>query len=338
MLSSTADHLYWLGRGMERAENTARMLDVTYRMSLLKQGGVEPHHEWRAMLSISGLHEDFEARYDEPNAAKVLHFMALDEKNPGSIYNSIYTARENARAIRGTITSEMWEALNGTWLEMRRIQAAGIAEDGVSQFFEWVKERSHLSRGIAHGTLLRDDIFRFLRLGTFFERADNTARILDVKYHILLPSVADIGGAADYYHWGALLRSVSAFESYRKVYRDLITPKRVAELLILRPDMPRSLMAAMNEVNRLLQEINGPRAGELLRRCGLLHGELRFGSIDDIFARGLHEYLSEFLERIYDMGDLINTTYFWSTDELPPALPMNSQSFKMPLAGQTMAR
>jgi uncharacterized alpha-E superfamily protein len=244
-----------------------------------------------------------------------MHFMALDEKNPGSIYNSIFTARENARAVRGSITSEMWEALNSTWLEMRGIHAEGIAENGLSPFFEWVKERSHLSRGITHGTLLRDDTYRFLRLGTFFERADNTARILDVKYHILLPSLSEVGGAADYYQWGALLRSVSAFESYRKVYRDQITPKRVAELLVLRPDMPRSLTTCMNVVNRLLQEINGPRAGEVLRRCGLLQGELRFGSIDDIFAHGLHEYLSEFLERIYDMGDLINKTYFWSTDE-----------------------
>ena len=315
MLSSTADHLYWMARSMERAENTARMLDVTYRMSLLRHATAEPHHEWRAMLSISGLHEDFEARYPEPSADNVVHFMALDEKNPGSIYSSLFGARENARAIRGSITSEMWEALNHTWLEMRRIHGEGIAEGGGSPFFEWVKERSHLSRGIAHGTLLRDDTFRFLRLGTFFERADNTARILDVKYHILRPSLSDIGGAADYYQWGALLRSVSAFESYRKVYRDLITPRRVAELLILRPDMPRSLTTCINEVNRLLQEINGLRAGELLRRCGLLHGELRFGSIDDIFERGLHEYLSEFLERIYDLGDLINKTYFWSTDE-----------------------
>ena len=315
MLSRSANDLLWMSRQVERAENTARMLDVTYRMSLLKQAVAEPHHEWRAMLSISGLHEDFEERYDEPSAANVMHFMALDEKNPGSIYNSIFTARENARAVRGSITSEMWEALNSTWLEMRGIHAEGIAENGLSPFFEWVKERSHLSRGITHGTLLRDDTYRFLRLGTFFERADNTARILDVKYHILLPSLSEVGGAADYYQWGALLRSVSAFESYRKVYRDQITPKRVAELLVLRPDMPRSLTTCMNEVNRLIQEINGPRAGELLRRCGLLQGELRFGSIDDIFAHGLHEYLSEFLERIYDMGDLINKTYFWSTDE-----------------------
>lgn len=315
MLSSTADHLYWMARSMERAENTARMIDVTYRMSLLKQAQAEPNQEWRAMISISGLHEDFEARYAEPSAANVMHFMALDEKNPGSIYNSFFNARENARAVRGSITSEMWEALNATWLEMRRIYAEGIAEDGISHFFDWVKERSHLSRGLTYGTMLRDDSFRFLRLGTFFERADNTARILDVKYHILLPSASDVGGAADYYQWSALLRSVSAFESYRKVYRGQITPKRVAELLVLRPDMARSLITCMDEVYGLLQEIDGPRSAELQRRCGQLHSKLRYGSIDDIFEYGLHEYLSEFLEQIYHLGDLINKTYFWSTDE-----------------------
>jgi uncharacterized alpha-E superfamily protein len=204
-----------------------------------------------------------------------------------------------------------------------------------------VKFRSHLSRGVTLGTMLRDEAFRFIRLGTFLERADNTARILDVKYHMLLPRCPDVGGAADYYQWSALLRSVSAFEVYRKVYRDLITPTRVAELLILRPDMPRSLMACMGEVNRLVQEINGPRSTELLRRSGLLHGELRYGTIEGIFAQGLHEYLSDFLERIYELGDLINTTYFWSTDELPNsvfgALPTAPLSFNMPPSSQLMA-
>ena len=325
MLSSTADHLYWMARSMERAENTARMLDVTYRMSLLKRTLIEPHHEWRAMLSISGLHEDFEARYDIPSEKTVLYFMALDKKNPGSIYNSLFLARENARAIRGSITSEMWEALNSTWLEMRRIHTEGIAPDGVSRFFEWVKERSHLSRGIAHGTMLRDNTFRFIRLGSFIERADNTARILDVKYHILLPSLKDVGGAADYYQWSAVLRSVSAFESYRKVYRDQITPKRVAELLILRPDMARSLITCVNEVNRLLHEINGPRSEALIKYCGLFYAKLHAETIDDIFRIGLHEYISEFLEQIFDLGNLINASYFWSTDEEVPPLPINSK-------------
>ncbi len=315
MLSSTAEHLYWMARSMERAENTARMLDVTYRMSLLKQVLIEPHHEWRAMLSISGLHEDFEARYDQPSSDNVLHFMALDEKNPGSIYNSIFKARENARAVRGKITSEMWEALNATWLAMHQIRIEGIDEDGVSKFFDWVKERSHLIRGIAHGTMLRDNTFRFIRLGNFLERADNTARILDVKYHILLPSLKDLGGAADYYQWSSVLRSVSAFESYRKVYRDQITPKRVTELLMLNPDMARSLISCVNEVNRLLHDIDGLHAQPLLNRCGQLHEKLHAETIEDIFRYGLHEYLSEFLEEIYELGKLINTTYFWSKDE-----------------------
>lgn len=314
MLSSTADHLFWMARSMERAENTARMLDVTYRMSLLKHS-MDVFNEWRAMLSISGLHEEYEAHSREVTPAKVMHFMTLDERNPGSIFSSINKARENARAVRGAITSEMWEALNHTWLEMRERQARGISEDGISDFFEWVKERSHLSRGITYGTLVQDDAFRFLRLGTFLERADNTARILDVKYHILLPSLADVGGAVDYYQWSALLRSVSSFEAYRKTYRDVITPMRVAELLVLRADMPRSLAACLQEVDRLVQQINGPRSSELSRWCGLLHAELRFGTVDGIFEQGLHEYLNEFLERIYTLGDLINTTYFWSTDE-----------------------
>jgi uncharacterized alpha-E superfamily protein len=272
-------------------------------------------NEWRAMLSISGLHEQYEALHAEVTPAEVMHFMVLDARNPGSIYNSLGNARENARAVRGAITSEMWEALNHTWLEIRERQVRGMPNDGILEFFDWVKERSHLSRGITYGTLLQDDAFRFLRLGTFLERADNTARILDVKYHILLPSLADVGGAVDYYQWSALLRSVSAFEAYRKTYRDVITPMRVAELLVLRPDMPRSLAHCLNEVNRLIHEINGPRSGELARQCGLLHAKLRFGSVEDIFAQGMHEYLNEFLERIYNLGDLINTTYFWSVDQ-----------------------
>src|SRR5487761_2503288 len=310
MLSSTADHLYWMARSLERAENTARMLDVTYRMSLLKQALTEPYNEWRAMLSISGLHEDFEARYDVPSAANVLHFMALDEKNLGSIFNSIFTARENARAVRGSITSEMWEALNSPWLPVRQFHADGIGEDGVSKFFEWVKERAHLSRGIAHGTMLRDDTFRFIRLGNFLERADNTARILDVKYHILLPSPTDVGGAQDYYQWGALLRSVSAFEAYRKIYRDVIVPLKVAQLLILRMDMPRSLHACMDEIHDILEILAGDTGSEARRMAGELHARLHYGRIEDIMALGLHEYLTDFLAQTHRLGHHINQGFF----------------------------
>lgn len=319
MLSSTADHLYWMARSMERAENTARMLDVTYRMSLLKQAAAEPNQEWNAMLNISGLHYDYMQRHGEVDADTVMRFMALDEHNPSSIVSSLHTARENARAVRGTISSELWESTNQTWLEARELASRGIQADEVSGCFEWVKERSHLSRGISYGTMLHDDAFRFIRLGTFLERADNTARILDVKYHVLLPSLQEIGGAADYYQWGALLRSVSAFEAYRKVYHDAITPRRVAELLILRADMPRSLHACTSAVNELIAEIDGPASMEVQRKIGLLHAELQYGRIEDIFVQGLHEYLTLFLSRICAIGDLINLTYFWRTDAEVPA-------------------
>ncbi|HEY6897369.1 MAG TPA: alpha-E domain-containing protein [Rhodocyclaceae bacterium] len=312
MLSSTADHLYWMARSIERAENMARMLDVTYRMSLLKHGTVEPFQEWAAMLSISGLHYEFADNYADINTANVIKFMAFDEDNPSSIYCSLQSARENARAVRGSITSEMWETLNATWIEMKGIRERGLASDGISEFFEWVKERSHLSRGITYGTMLRDDGFRFIRLGTHLERADNTLRILDVKYHILLPSLQDVGGAADYYQWGALLRSVSAFETYRKVYRDVITPKRVAELLILRVDMPRSLHACLEEADQQIRILNGPRSEELQRLSGRFYSEVKFCTIGDIMTEGLHQYLTRSLDRIHALGDAVNQTYFFA--------------------------
>ena len=315
MLSRTADHLFWMARYMERAENTARILDVTYRLSLLPQNGEDVEAMWDGMLKIMELQDAFLARHPVFSTEAVLEFMIFDRDNPGSIYRCLRASRENAHAVRGTLTSELWETSNASWLKMRDFTLAKLMESGPEAFFEWVKYRSHLSRGVTIGTMLQDEALRFIRLGTFLERADNTARILEVKYLNLLPGAEDDTHTSDYYQWSALLHSVSAFEVYRKVYRDQITPMRVAELLILRADMPRSLMACMDEVDSLLREINGPRSTELMRRCGQLHGQLRFGSIDDIFVTGLHEYLSEFLERIYDLGDLINTTYFWSTDQ-----------------------
>lgn len=312
MLSSTADHLFWMARSIERAENTARMLDITYKMSLLKHSTLEPAQEWSAVLSISGLHFEFAERHRDVNAANVIHFLALDESNPSSIYSSLKVARDNARAVRGSITSEMWETLNATWLEIRNISRKGIPSDGVSDFFEWVKDRSHLSRGITYGTMLRDEGFRFIRMGTFLERADNTMRILDVKYHVLLPSLQDVGGAADYYQWSALLRSVSGFETYRKVYRDVITPRRVAELLILRADMPRSLHACVEEIDVQINALNGPRSEELLRLSGRLYSELKYGRIEEVMAEGLHEYLTRCLLRLRTLGECISTTYFWA--------------------------
>jgi uncharacterized alpha-E superfamily protein len=266
MLSRTADNLFWMARHIERAENTARVLDVAHRTSLLPLDieGTEAYL-WYAPLNITGCAASYEAQYGLARADAVTHYMALDPNNPSSIFTCLRLARENARAVRGAITSEMWEVINATWLELNR-QAQHMPAHKYPDFFDWVKDRSHLFRGVTLGTIQKDIALSFIKLGTFLERADNTARILDVKYHILLPSVHDVGGAADYYQWGSLLKSVSAFEAYRKIYRDVISPLRVAELLILRDDMPRSLHACMNEVEAALIDINGASGREARRR------------------------------------------------------------------------
>ena len=310
MLSRVASNLYWMSRYVERAENTARVLDVTWRMSLLVKEPRLQDQEWFAPLNITGTLFPFSGRHSAVCAREVLHFMALDPENPSSIHSCARQARENARAVRGSITSEMWEVLNSTWLEMQQMDEARMNARGISAFFDWVKERSHLFRGVTFGTLRRDEAYSFTRLGTHIERADSTARILDVKYHVLLPSVKDVGGAVDYYQWSAVLRSVSAFESYRKVYRDIITPLRVAELLILRDDMPRSLHACMGEAYGILQLLATVQAAEAVRLAGELHAELHFGQIERIFSLGLHEYLTGFLDRVTTLGGEINQGFF----------------------------
>jgi uncharacterized alpha-E superfamily protein len=313
MLSRTASTLYWMSRYVERAENTARILDVAYRMSLLTK---DPHlqdQEWFAPLNITGTLFPFSGRHSIVNAKEVLHFMALDADNPSSIYNCSRQARENARAVRGTITSEMWEVLNATWLEMQNMDEDRLYARGISAFFDWVKERSHLFRGVTFGTIRRDEAFQFHRLGTYMERADNTARMLDVKYHVLLPSVTDVGGAVDYYQWSAVLRSVSAFESYRKVYRDVITPLKVAELLILRDDIPRSLHFCFRDVYEILRAVQNSISYEATRQAGEIYAGLQFGTIQNIFQAGLHEYLTTFLDHSTSLGEEINKAFFAPT-------------------------
>ena len=316
MLSRTAENLFWMARHIERAENTARILDVAHRSSLvpLDLEGAEAYL-WYAPLNITGCALGYEEKHGLARAREVTHYMALDSDNPSSIYNCLKAARENARSVRGAITSEMWEVINGTWLEVNR-RARNFDEANYSDFFEWVKERSHLFRGVTLGTIIKDISLSFIRLGTFLERADNSARILDVKYHILLPSVHDVGGAADYYQWGSLLRSVSAFEAYRKIYRDVISPLKVAELFILRDDMPRSLHACFNEIETSLGHINGSSGREVRRLAGEIHANLHFGRIEDVFARGLHEYLTDFLASMDVLGREIRNAYLSRREDL----------------------
>lgn len=315
MLSRTADHLFWMSRYTERAENTARMLSVSYDTAMLPLRPENARRTWLGVLSISELIPAFEASFREVTRDNVLRFMVADESNPASIVSCLRAARENARAVRGALTTEVWETQNQTWLALRKQMAEGAFERDPGQFFEWVKYRSHLSRGVVLGTMLQDETLNFLRLGTFLERADNTARLLDVRFHAIehdyhgVTSVRKGAQPFDFYHWSALLRSVSAFEVYRKVYRDVITPERVAELLVLRSDMPRSLHACMKEVVYNLKAVGHDGALDSLRKSGRLLADLQYGRIDEILDTGLHAYLTQFLERVNKLGEVIASDY-----------------------------
>ncbi len=296
------------------------MLNVSYETSMLPQSASAATKAWQSVLSISELLPAYYQRHDEVTLEGVLHFMVRDETNPSSIYCCLQAARENARAVRGALTTEVWETQNLTWLDMNRLFKAKKFETDPAKFFEWVKYRSHLSRGVSLGTMLQDDAFRFVRLGTFLERADNTARLLDVRFHAIksdyhgnhLPGKGN--SQFDFYHWSAILRSVSAFEVYRKVYRNVITPERVAEMLILRRDMPRSLHACMAEVVQNLEAVANDHSAETQRQAGLLLAELQYGRIDELLATGLHAYLVHFLERVHALGGRISADFLATSD------------------------
>lgn len=333
MLSRTADHLFWMARYMERAENTARMLDVNYQTSLLPQSTHYAEMGWKGLLSISELSGDFAKRIGEVTPDSVMNYMVLDAQNPSSIRNCLRAARENARAVRGSLTTEVWETQNQTWIEFERMADDCSFLEDPSDAFDWVKFRSHLSRGVVLGTMLKDEAFYFLRIGSLLERADNTARLLDIKFHALqienrgssepvsggMSQTQQSGSDAqpeedqaiefDFYHWSALLRSVSGFEVYRKTYRNVIRPEKVAELMILRPDMPRSLASCINEVLENLRIVANAQSGETLRRVGRLCADLQYARIEEILETGLHAYLTQFLERVGVLGEGISRDF-----------------------------
>lgn len=301
MLSRTADHLYWMARYVERAENTARLLDIAYQTTLQPQSAAEAEQTWRSLLSISELNALHASGYQAVDARSVMKFFVADENNLSSVFSCLRASRENARAVRGALTTEVWETTNQTWLEFRRLLQGDWQRDP-GALFEWVKYRSHLSRGVTVGTMLQDEAFHFIRIGSFLERADNTARLLDVKFVDGGAAPAEPDTARDFYYWSAVLRSVSGFEIYRKVYSNVIQPEKVAELLILRPDMPRSLAHCMARLVNNLKRVANDQSGETLRRAGRLEAELAFGRIDEILATGLHPFLDDFLAKVADLG------------------------------------
>jgi uncharacterized alpha-E superfamily protein len=313
MLSRTADHLYWMSRYIERAESLARLVDAHYRMSLLPHSSEALEQSLSATMTALHMSEAYKERHEAIEPRAVFEFVSLDRDYGGSIYSCLRSARENARAVRGSLTSELWETLNSTWLEVRSLVTRRSKNPDIGDFVEWVKERSHLTRGVTIGTMMRDEAFHFTRIGTFLERADSTARILTAHQNDLVPG-ADAGVVPDPYEWSVLLRALSAFEVYRRVYRDVITPFKVAQLLILRDDMPRSLLRCCKEVYQNLKSVSNDQSSETERRAGEMHAMLHFTRMEEIVTAGVPRFLKQFLVRMHDLGDRIASDFL-----LPPA-------------------
>jgi uncharacterized alpha-E superfamily protein len=311
MLSRTADNLYWMARYVERAEYLARILEATQRLTALPLAYVGSTNEWASAVATAGCTHAFFESYSEATEETVTDFLAFSTVNPSSIRNCFEVARANARAVRTALTVEMWEAINGAWLELKRFGNTPTSREEFMRFLRWVQESSLRFDGSAYRTMLRNDAYWFTRLGVYIERADNTARILDVKYHLLLPAHERVGGPLDYFQWAAILRSVSALTAYHWVYRESLKPWLVADLLILKDAMPRSLSSCYDNLVRDLDRIAQAygRQGPAQRQARAIRGRLENSRMDEIFQHGLHEFIAEFIENNNALGGAISTQY-----------------------------
>ena len=312
MLSRTADTLFWLGRYVERADNTARIIDAASRLVTVPDALSGETTEWEPALASAGVLNGFNATSATLNRANAIDFLAFSHDNPSSIRNCLDTARANARAVRAAITAEMWEALNGAWLELKRFDTNQVDRHRLNNFLSAVKEACLRFDGSAYRTMLRNDAYWFLKLGVYLERADNTARILDVKYHVLLPQDAPVGGGLDYFQWASILRSVSALTAYRWVYHDSLKPWLIADLLVLNDQMPRSLASCYENLSNFLDELSLAygRQGPAQRTARSMMARLQNAEISEIFQqRGLHEFLSDFITENTRLGNVITEQY-----------------------------
>ena len=314
MLGRAAQNLFWLSRYVERAENMARMLEVGYRMSLTsrREGGVSEH--LISMMQAAEVDEAFNAKHKLADVATVADFMLFDEENPSSVRSCLRAARTNARSVRTALTIEVWETINAGWLEFARLGVKDIAGGGLTETLQWIKQVSHQFRGAFLSTILRDDGYAFSQLGNFTERADNTARILDMKYYVLLPRATLVGGDVDIQQWTLILRAASAHRSYQHVYHDRYKAWNIADYLILRPEMPRSLNFCTGWMNRtldMLEDIYGARtpAHDAIDDVTRM---LEGNSMDRIFQHGLHEFLTEFIARNNRISETLSESYNFS--------------------------
>ncbi len=310
MLGRSANGIFWMFRHLERAENTARLLEAGLRLSMSRMPGAESD-EWRSILITIGQDAQFRERELEYTSAAVTNFVLRDRENPGCVLNMIEQARTNARSVRTVITREVWEATNETWMTIREMLARPVGERSLGDVLSAIRQQSTLVRGAMEGTMLRNEIFNFARIGTFLERGDNTARILDVKYYVLLPSVSLVGSSFDNVQWETVLRSVAGIHAYLQYHGGKMDARSIAEFLIFDGRFPRSLVFSYEKLRSNLTHLSGDygqetRAHDLLRDAW---AKLHETTIDEIIDYGLHEFISEFLGETREIADAIATDY-----------------------------
>lgn len=318
MLCRTASDLYWVSRNIERAENTARLVDLTLRIAMLPERydrGKAQAAPWRRALDALGMGSAYLDAHGAIDADGVLRHLLLSPDNPASVHCCLHAARENARAQRVAITGEMYEDLNTSWLDIRARTWSGVRSDGISNIVEWVKSRSASFRGVTIGTLGRGEAYQFLQLGAFIERADWAIRLLDVVGSGgEIDESGEARDAIDYFQWSALLQSQSAFETYRRLYRESVTPRSVTDLMLLRDVNPRSLQTCLNTLHDVLRSMTGGESLEVVRLAGALSAQSRYVRIDEIIARGLDAHLQDAMARLIDLGQAIHDQFMVSLD------------------------
>lgn len=317
MLSRVADSLYWMSRYIERAENISRLLDVNLQLLLdfeeMDDDKLKEH--WEPIIRATGDEENFYELYERADSASVTDFLTFNRKNPSSILSCMMSARENASMIRDQLSTEMWQCINQAYLFLKSNSAKKVWESGPYEFYKQIQDYSHLFQGLADATFSHTEGFYFMQVGKYLERADKTSRILDIKYHILLPSVEEVGGAVDAVQWSAVLRSCSAFEAYHRIYISSVDPLKVADFLIFNEYFPRSIHFCVREMDKNLHRISGCHLGEYSNQAehgsGRLLSDLKYSTIEDAFSGGLHEYLEKMQERFVDIGRQVYETYMF---------------------------
>ncbi len=311
MLSRTADNLYWIARYVERAETMARLLEVGARIALLPSSGHGYRSEWDSLLQASGTAIGFAHKYGDPVQRNIESYLFFDRDNPSSIASCLFRARENARIVRTALTTQVWDAINTAFQELRQLERRPRSELELSTLTEWTMRHAAMVRGAIDTTLLRNDGWDFLNLGYHLERADNTARLIDVKYYVLLPGIEYVGSGLDNYQWTTLLRAMSAHRAFHWAYGGEVTARKIAHFLILNPQCPRSLISCTQGLNIHLERLAhgyGRHAAAQGRARNLL-AELADETVEGVFDEGMHEFLSRFIGEVAAVAALVHEDY-----------------------------